>query len=144
MSEPRFIRQKSTVICDPKEKRTKQSEAASCDINLLVKQSRKTGQEITHISNAMPNYGDFSNVLDYQSALNLANLAQSEFLKLPPELRAKFENDPGNYLDFISDPANAEESIEQGSIDKDEPAEERVHQPDERPLEPVSEGSKNP
>lgn len=95
------------------ESRTIQSDAQETDINFIVAKYNRTGQ-ITHIANAMPQYGDFTNVGDYKEALDQVNAAQQQFMDLPSETRTRFNNDPGELIDFMSDPANTEEAIELG------------------------------
>ena len=41
-------------------------------------------------------------------------LAQDMFESLPADIRTKFGNDPGRFLDFVEDPQNEEELIELG------------------------------
>jgi len=87
--------------------RTKQSFRDECDINNILRQFNVTGQ--LPVGSFQPQYGDFSGVTDYQSALNQVMAAQDSFLQLPAKIRAKFDNDPAVFLDFASDEANKDE-----------------------------------
>lgn len=86
---------------------TKQSFRDECDINNILRQFNVTGQLPS--GSVQPQYGDFSGITDYQSALNAVMAAQDSFLELPAKLRARFDNDPAVFLDFVSDEANRDE-----------------------------------
>jgi len=57
------------------------------------------------ISNAPNNYMDVMNQL---------NEARDQFMTLPAKLRAQFDHDPGQFVDFVSDPKNTDEMIRLG------------------------------
>lgn len=86
---------------------TKQSFRDECDINNILRKFNVTGQ--LPAGSVQPQYGDFSGITDYQSALNAVMAAQDSFLELPAKVRAKFGNDPAVFLDFVSDEANKDE-----------------------------------
>ncbi|WNK14023.1 MAG: internal scaffolding protein [Microvirus sp.] len=91
---------------------TVQSDKDDCDINLIME---RFGRGIpVPVNVKSPMQGDFTGVTDYQSSLNLIIEAQSAFMEMPANVRARFENDPGHFLDFISDPANQDEAIRLG------------------------------
>ena len=87
--------------------RTKQSFRDECDINNILRQFNVTGQ--LPAGSVQPQYGDFSGITDYQSALNAVMAAQDSFLQLPAKVRAKFDNDPAFFVEFASDEANRDE-----------------------------------
>lgn len=68
-----------------------------CDINTIMERFGQTGQ-LPDVR--MPQYGDFTGVQDYHSAMNAVVEAQESFLALPAYVRARFENDPGQFVDF--------------------------------------------
>jgi phage internal scaffolding protein len=86
---------------------TKQAFKDQCDINFIMKNYEKTG--IAPINQRQPQYGDFTQVNDYHSALNSVIAAQDHFMSLPAELRARFSNDPGEFISFVENPDNKEE-----------------------------------
>lgn len=88
---------------------TRQEFAEDSDINTIV---RKYGSYAT--LGEPPIFGDFSEVPDYQTALNLINQARDSFMELPSSLRARFDNDPGAFIAFMDDPANGDELITLG------------------------------
>lgn len=106
----------SGLKCDPEEGRTKQEFAKECDINEIVRRFGITGELPNGV--AMPSSGDFEGVTDFHSAMNLVRQAQDEFLLLPAEVRARFNNDPGQVLAFLEDGRNRDEAMKLGLISK--------------------------
>ncbi len=98
--------------------RAKQSFKQECDINQIMKKFKKTGL-ITHTNTHKGNYGDFIGATDYHNSLNQIHAAQDAFATVPSEIRAKFDNDAGLFLDFVQDPENRDEMIEMGLALKD-------------------------
>jgi len=92
---------------------TEQHHKTDCDIASILKKYDSTGI-ITHTNNAIANYGDFSDIKDYKESLNKIMQAQDSFMELPSQIRKKFGNDPGNYLEFVTNPDNKEEMIKLG------------------------------
>lgn len=92
--------------------RTVQSAAKECDINTIVKRFHLTGQLPQGL--AVPKYQDFDGVFDFQSAMNVVRQAAESFMKLPADIRARFHNDPQEFLEFHSKPENAQEVKEMG------------------------------
>ena len=78
-----------------------------CDINTILERFNVTGQ--LPVSPLQPQFGDFSGVTDYQSALNAVLDAQESFDALPARVRERFANDPAAFVDFCLDEANKEE-----------------------------------
>lgn len=117
MSEyPRPIKQNERLehvgtICPPG--RTKQSSIEECDINEIIRRFEATGQ-LTHISNVLPKYGDFTNADDYKTVLDQTIQLEAEFATLPASTRSRFDNDPSKLLEFLSDENNRDEAIELG------------------------------
>lgn len=99
---------------DPYSKsRTHQSFKSECDVNNIMAKYRRTGV-LTHLSSKTPQYGDFTNVSDYQSALLAVQDATDSFMSLPAQLRAKFDNDPAAFLAFAEKPENANFLVDLG------------------------------
>ena len=86
------------------------------DINNILRQFNITG--LLPEAPLSPRYGDFTGIVDYHSALNAVIAAESEFEALPAELRARFENDPAQLIDFLSDVNNKDEAIRLGLVDQ--------------------------
>ena len=92
---------------------TQQQFARECDINYIVKQNEATGF-ISHVNRGVPQWGDFGDSVDYKSALDYISDAKDAFMSLDASLRARFDNDPGKLLDFVSNPDNADEMVKLG------------------------------
>ena len=90
-------------ITFPERSQTQQQFLQECDINYIVKQNQATGL-ISHVNPITPKWGDFGDSTDYQSALNYLKEANEAFMSYPADLRARFNNDPGQLLDFVTDP----------------------------------------
>ncbi len=109
------------VILNCKDKtRTRQSEAAGCDINQIVNRFEKTG--VLPIDGREALYEDVSHITDYRDALDRVTMADQAFKQLPAKVRSKFHNDAAKFLDFASDPTNRDQMREMGLI---EPLEEQ-------------------
>ena len=87
-----------------------------CDINNILRQFNITG--LLPESTLSPRYGDFSGIVDYHTALNAVIAADSEFERLPAQLRARFNNDPEQLINFISDENNRSEAEQLGLVDR--------------------------
>lgn len=108
--------------------RTQQSFRDECDINNILRKFNATGQ--LPAGSVQPQYGDFSGITDYQSALNAVMAAQDSFLALPAKVRAKFSNDPALFVDWASDEANKDEMKALGLL-REETAQAVVTSPSE-------------
>lgn len=84
-----------------------QSQKDDADINTIVRNFGITGKMPENVR--IPTYGDFEFVGSYQDALHAVREADASFMQLPADVRSRFENNPQNFLDFVSNPDNAEE-----------------------------------
>lgn len=92
--------------------RTKQSFKAECDINNIMARFTRTGVlDFTNRREAQ--YGDVTG-LDYQRAMDIVVQAKAMFAELPSGIRSRFQNEPAMFLEFVQDPANAEEMVKMG------------------------------
>lgn len=114
---------------------TRQEFAKDADINNIISRYRETGflTDPTRPSSRTPMFGDFSNVQDYQSALEALNQADEDFMKLPARVRDRFSNNPQELIDFLQDPANLEEAISLGLAVK--PADKPADAPADAPAD---------
>lgn len=69
------------------------------DINTIVRRFGLTGARAMDV---MGVYGDFTGILDYESAVKRIEGAQERFATLPPEVRERFGNDPGKLIDLAT------------------------------------------
>lgn len=98
--------------------RTQQQFKDDCDINVIIKRAQKTG--VLPMTQQNLQYGDFTNLTDYQTSLNKVIEAQHKFEKLPSDVREKFLNNPGLFVEFASKPENEEQLIKMGLLQKKE------------------------
>ena len=114
---------------------TKQSFAEDADINTIVRRFGLTGQLPDNVR--VPQYGDFTEVFDFHTAMNAVRTAQESFMALPPNIRARFHNDPQELLEFCEDPENRPEAIRIGLVErKPEPQGGPTSPPQGSPSEP--------
>ncbi|QCQ84741.1 internal scaffolding protein [Blackfly microvirus SF02] len=94
---------------------TKQEFQHECDINNVIKAFSSSGM-FTHVSAkaAMGAYEDLPESYDFQESLHQVEAARTAFMTLPAKLRARFDNDPAEFLNFTHNPANAEEMLTLG------------------------------
>ena len=86
------------------------------DINNILRQFNITG--LLPESPLSPRYGDFTGIGDYHTALNAVIAAEDEFAALPAQIRARFENDPAQLIDFLADENNRSEAENLGLLDR--------------------------
>lgn len=99
---------------------TVQSGKDDADINVLVRRFG-LGAEMPP-ARSVAQFGDFSGVVDYQTALGRLIEAEEAFMALPAEMRSRFDNDPGKLFAFVHDEANLEEAVKLGLVLKEAPA----------------------
>lgn len=90
----------------------KQNFKQECDINFILDQYQRTGA-IYHFNTRQPEYG-YAEAVDFREALEIVKQGQSVFEALPSSLRARFQNDPAQFLEFVQDPANSDEMAQLG------------------------------
>jgi len=98
-------RVRPTIDCGPG--RTKQYMRDETNINLIMDKYQKTGL-VDFVSRRQPEYMETEPV-DFQNAMNTVIEAQNLFSELPSSIRKKFQNNPSEFYDFVSDPSNTEE-----------------------------------
>lgn len=86
---------------------TVQDAAEEADINTIVRRFGLTGELPTDVR--APVYADFEEVLDFHSAMIAVRGAEESFMRMPAEVRSRFDNDPGRFVDFCSDIKNLPE-----------------------------------
>lgn len=86
---------------------TVQEHAEDADINVIVKRFGITG--VMPQNHRVPEYGDYTGVNDYRSAIEAVRAADEHFMAMPAEVRARFENDPQRFMDFCAVPDNLNE-----------------------------------
>lgn len=87
-----------------------------CDINNIMNKYLKTG-EFTHATGKQGVYADFTEITDFQGMVDTIQKAEEAFALLPAQIRAKFQNNPGELVDFLGDPKNYDEALSLGLLD---------------------------
>ena len=85
------------------------------DINTILERFGRTGELIVPVN--VPEFGDYTEVGDYHSAMNMIIEAQSAFDALPARIRKEFDNDAGRFVDFVMDENNRDKAVEMGLIE---------------------------
>lgn len=107
------VSRETGLTCDD-ESLAVQSAKDEADINTIVRRFGLTGELPGDFN--MPQSGDFTGVGDYHSAMNLVLAAQEEFLKVPADVRARFNNDPAAFMAFLDDASNKDEARKLGLL----------------------------
>lgn len=97
--------------------RTQQQYQQQCDVNYIMKQYLHTGT-INHIAQKKGVYADHTKLPDYHAALNIVKSAESGFMSLDAQVRKRFQNDPQQLINFLSDPKNRPEAEKLGLVEK--------------------------
>ena len=84
---------------------TEQHHKDSCDIHHIMRKYEQTGI-CDHIARVQGQYADYLGAPDFQEAQNAIAESKSMFESLPAKLRAEFDNQPGTFVDFMTNPAN--------------------------------------
>jgi len=92
---------------------TQQHQADEADINKILEKWFRTGV-LDHVNQREQVFADATLVPDYATAQLHISIVNDHFMSLPSKDRLFFNNDPGQYLDFVSDPANAEALVKMG------------------------------
>lgn len=87
--------------------RTRQEFRDECDINTIMAKYGRTG--LLPTVDRQMNYGDFTELPDFMSAMNTVSKANEAFAALPAKVRKRFNNDPAEFCDYVSDPENIDE-----------------------------------
>lgn len=103
----------ATGLACPEPTLAKQEFKDDADINNIMYQYGRTG-ELPQIPGAV--FGDFENTMSYHDMQNTLIEAQNAFKTLPASIRATFNNDPANVIDFLNNPANRDKAIELGLV----------------------------
>lgn len=95
--------------------RTHQSFKRECDINHIMAKYQKTGL-VDHVAQHQGDYSDLTDVPSYHDSMNKIISANDSFSTLPSSVRKKFNNDPAQFLDFVSNPDNVDEMRDIGLL----------------------------
>lgn len=103
-----------TVDCSGDKPITVQSNRNEVDINSIVARVAKGGTVTT--SSGEPWFGDVSDFTGLQDAIIKVQEADDLFMQLDASVRERFDNDPVQLVDFLSDDRNRDEAIRLGLV----------------------------
>lgn len=110
------VSQETALAC-PEESLTHQEFAEESDINTIIDRFG-IGENPIEIQQWVNNVDIADAPNDYQSVMNQLNEARDQFMSLPAKVRSQFDNDPGRFVDFVSDPGNGDELVRLGLASK--------------------------
>ena len=88
---------------------------ASKSFKTMINKYDRTGV-LSNVQKGKAMYGDFTKVNEYQDAIDLVTNSKNMFNELPSDIREKFSNNPGEFFEWITNPANNKEAIELGLV----------------------------
>lgn len=134
-------RERSTVDLSG-ETQTEQNHKDACDINKIVAGYKQTG----YLEQPNIERGQYIEVdaTTFQDAMNIVANAKTAFEELPAKVRARFDEDPGKFMDFCYKPENAKEMIELGLATEFVKERTMTEAIDELSKQIKSEGGSNP
>lgn len=88
-------------------------QAKSADIHNIMKKFERDGI-LHHVNTVKGRYADYPGEVDFHQMQNTIALAKTMFETVPPDIRSKFHNDPGEFVDFMTNEANYSEIKELG------------------------------
>jgi len=99
-----------------------QDKKENCNINKIVARATKNGMVDQTLIKIPGQYGDFTNVVDFQEIQNRVIRMNDKFMTLDPKLRMKFDNDPVKLVAYLdktkTDQTTKEEAISLGILPK--------------------------
>lgn len=96
--------------------KTQQQFKDECDINFIVNRFLR-GDDISHYHRAVMDGGVEQIVpenFDYTQASEIINQTNYLFAQLPAQDRDLFQNDPQNFIDYMENPEQIEDSYKRG------------------------------
>jgi len=101
------------------ESMTQQSDAADCDINVIIK--KYGGIHLPSVQIA-PMQGDFTEAPDFRGMQEKLRAANDAFAELPAHIRKRFNNEAAEFVEFATNKDNLEELRKMGLAEKEKPA----------------------
>lgn len=113
--------------------KTQQQFKDEVDINTIVERFGVTGEMPPPIN--FPQVQEFEETFDFQTSMNVIRQAQESFMTLPAKARARFDNNPQKFMEFMNEEDNAAEAVKLGLAIKREKPEEPKPENKEKPKE---------
>lgn len=124
------------------ESMTKVSFQNEVDINQIVERAQKNGTLPARIQEN-PVYGEFTRSVEWANAHDIVVKAQEQFMGLDARTRAKFNNNPAEFLAFAENPNNLDQMIELGLAKRKQEAPKAEAPKAEPKVEPKAEPKKD-
>jgi hypothetical protein len=112
------IERAATDITCLDESKTLQHFTPDADLNVIMKRYGMTDGSIPPQAADPSYYGDFRGAPDFRAALDRSRDALEKFSMLPAKIRNKFNNDPTELFEWVSDENNHEEAVQLGLLSK--------------------------
>lgn len=109
------IRRTSQQIKFKQPSMTEQAHKAECDIHGILNKHKKTGI-LSHVAQYKGEYSNMIDAPDFHEMQNIIADAKTMFESVPSHIRKEFNNDAGQYLEFMQNPDNVEK-IQQYGLD---------------------------
>lgn len=97
---------------------TQQSFAEDADLNNVMRRYGVTDGAIPPQVADPRYYGDFTDAVDLQTAIQRSRDAVARFEALPADIRRRFDHDPVALHDFVMNQENREEAVQLGLLQK--------------------------
>lgn len=98
---------------------TQQQFKDECDINKIMDRYLRTGVLSDPLDKrGTPKYGDYADLGNYMDHMNKVVEANEMFEALPASIRKRFNNNPGDLIEFVMDSNNRKEAEMLGLIEK--------------------------
>jgi len=108
------VKPQTPIVFPENSPHTRQEFKSESDINTIMAQYMRTG-ELPQINLVAPQYLELDGS-SFQEHMQFVADAQNLFNELPSQVRTRFENDPGAFLDFCADPNNRPELARMGLL----------------------------
>lgn len=95
---------------------TQQHLGPETDINVIARKYGLTGE--VPVRRALAYYGEFDEAMDFRTLLMNVRAGERAFSQVPSDVRSKFGNDAGAFLEWIHDDANYGEAEALGLVPK--------------------------
>lgn len=107
------VSQETGLDCsEDKGGQTQQQFKEETDINTIVERFGISGE--TPPAMNFPSEQDFTETFDFQTSMNVIVQARESFMTLPAKTRARFQNDPQQFMEFMHDSENIPEMVKMG------------------------------
>lgn len=105
-----------------KPSKTLQQFKDEADINVLISRYMRTGFYYspmqTPTQKRMPQFGDYSELGDFQQQQQRLLDVYDDFARLPAKVRERFGNNPALFVEFAGNPANVDECVKLGIFER--------------------------